>query len=729
MMSKPTAMSLFSGMGGDTLGLTQAGFDVIAFNEYEKAAIDTHMANFPESKLICDPSQKKPKDRNDITKIPDAIFAEYKDKVDLIFAGHPCFIAGTQVLTKNGYKNIEKVTLDDELLTHKNNFKSIVNLQRKNYSDLLYKFDVKYHPHIIECTKEHPFYVRNKNSKPLWKEAQQITKNDYFGMVINNRENVPKFTFEKKVNATTSREVSINLDKEDYWFTMGYFIGNGWIQDTVKYNGNHRHIIRFAINDNDIEYVVRRIGEVMNIHDVKCDSGKCKKFGCSNFLWYNILKKFGKYAHNKLIPEWVQDAPIHLISEFIEGYKRADGSVRQNENIRFTTVSLNLALGLQRLYLKLGHIFGVKKTIRDRQTIIDGRLVNQRDTYCVSGYTRQLMRKQIAFIEDGYGWFPLFDILSETINDEIVYNFEVDDDNSYIVENVVVHNCQGFSQGGKKLPDDPRNTLFREFARVAKIVRPKFIIGENVDGLLSRKTATGENYIDVIVKEFNDLGYNVQYQVCHVVQYGIPQLRKRLVYVGIRNDLGKTFQFPSVLNDGKTNLPGLIDIVSFSMEGAIRIEPDDFDMSSIPDECIVTDMNNNEYQDSSVHPYLTLKAKTRNSEYNGVVHNKTLSFAKRESPIHAEIVDIRSPSKTIICTYDHQPRLFIPLRNLNGFFLRPFTSSELKQIQGFPSHYLLRGNKKEQIKQIGNAVPPPLIHIIANKGILSLCGGTLLTKY
>ena len=89
-MSKPTAISLFSGMGGDTLGLTQGGFDVIAFNEYDPSAIESHMANFPNSKLICDPSQKKPKDRNDITKIPDAIFAEYKDKVDLIFAGHPC---------------------------------------------------------------------------------------------------------------------------------------------------------------------------------------------------------------------------------------------------------------------------------------------------------------------------------------------------------------------------------------------------------------------------------------------------------------------------------------------------------------------------------------------------------------------------------------------------------------------------------------------------------------
>ena len=62
--------------------------------------------------------------------------------------------------------------------------------------------------------------------------------------------------------------------------------------------------------------------------------------------------------------------------------------------------------------------------------------------------------------------------------------------------------CQGFSAAGKKMDNDPRNTLFREFLRTAKIINPKMIIGENVKGLLSRKTTSGENYIDVIVKEF-----------------------------------------------------------------------------------------------------------------------------------------------------------------------------------------------------------------------------------
>ena len=70
------------------------------------------------------------------------------------------------------------------------------------------------------------------------------------------------------------------------------------------------------------------------------------------------------------------------------------------------------------------------------------------------------------------------------------------------------------------------------------------------------------------------------------------------------------------------------------------------------------------------------------------------SFGKRISPIHCEIIDIRSPSKTIICTYDHQPRLFVPVKNKSGCYLRVILPDELKQIQGFPENYILKGKMK-----------------------------------
>ena len=123
---------------------------------------------------------------------------------------------------------------------------------------------------------------------------------------------------------------------------------------------------------NDI-FDQEKINNILNITDKKCSTGKCKKFGCADFVWYNILKQFGKYAHNKLIPEWVQEAPIEFIQEFMNGYNKADGSISKEGKHKITTVSHNLAFGVQRLYLKLGHIFSINYTKRNSKHIIQGR--------------------------------------------------------------------------------------------------------------------------------------------------------------------------------------------------------------------------------------------------------------------------------------------------------------------------------------------------------------------
>ena len=101
-----------------------------------------------------------------------------------------------------------------------------------------------------------------------------------------------------------------------------------------------------------------------------------------------------------------------------------------------------------------------------------------------------------------------------------------------------------------------------------------------------------------------------------------------------------------------------------------------------------------------------------NFEYKGVVHPNLISFGKRKSGNHIEIIDLSKPSKTIICTYGHQPRLFVALQNKKGYFLRMLLPDELKQIQGFPENYIVNGTTSEKITQIGNAVPPPLIKLV-----------------
>jgi DNA (cytosine-5)-methyltransferase 1 len=718
-----TAVSLFSGLGGDSLGMTQAGCKVIGYNELKPTFCKSHEANFKDCELICDGKI------TDISKLKDECFDKFKGITDILFAGFPCFVKDTLVLTNNGYKEIQNVVLEDKLLTHTGQFQNIVNLQRKEYNGQLYNIKLKYHPEVINCTEEHPFYVREKKKsfnnslrkyeyefgEPEWKNASKLTLNDHFGMVINSKEEIPTFTFDKKINKSRNDKISTTLDNPDQWFTLGYFVGDGWIQDTKKSDGiRDTHIIRFSFHEDDTESL-DRIKKVLNI-TYKDRCGKGVKYGCADFMWFNILKQFGKYAHGKLIPEWVQDAPKHLVQEFINGYVASDGHICKN-NITVSTVSHNLAYGLQRLYLKIDHIASVEKTIRPKTCVIEGRIVNQRDSYKISIYTEK-QRIQSSFIEGNYVWYTPFKIATVDVENEPVYNFEVEIDNSYTVYNTIVHNCQGFSTAGKKAEDDPRNTLFLEFLRATKLLEPSLIIGENVKGLLTRKTSKGELYIDVIISEFEKIGYKLVYGVAKTEDFNVPQSRERLIIIGVKegNPYGWKPVFPTKSSGIKPNLK---PIVTYSMEGAVRVDTSWF--SEIPQECIIQNLEDeNVYPDNNNgHPYLLSKLKANEASrfYAGKQHETLFSFGKRDSPIHCEIVDIRKPSKTIICTYDHQPRLFVPIQNKSGCYLRMFTPDELKQIQGFPSDYILCGSIKDQIVQIGNAVPPPLIKAVIQQVI------------
>ena len=481
------------------------------------------------------------------------VVAEDVPDHDILCAGFPCFVTGTRVLTAAGYKPIETVTLDDTLMTHTGRFRSILNLQSKVYEGQLYTIRIKYHPETISCTDEHPFYVREKlrvwdntirryttSFGPAeWKTAKTLTMNHYFGMNINTRECIPEFSHVQVVNQRVSHTKTLRLDDPAQWFMMGYFVGDGWIEESTKSDGRLKYIIKFAINNKDEDDIYARIRKILPITDKKCDTGRCKKFGCSNQEWYTILKQFGKYAHGKRIPEWVQDAPIPLIREFVAGYMRADGYVRSDGIYSITTVSPDLALGTQRLFLKLGNIASVTKCNRPKKCVIAGRLCNQRDTYSIRvtpGCTRYT-----SFIEGEYAWFAPTSILSKSVEDEPVYNFEVAVDNSYVVENIIVHNCQPFSiaGNGEGFADAEKGNLFTDILRIIDAKGPRMCILENVKNLETHDK--GRTY--AIIKEQLELrGYTVVSKVMDASKYGSPQCRQRIFIVATQ---GSTFEFPA----------------------------------------------------------------------------------------------------------------------------------------------------------------------------------------
>ena len=470
---------------------------------------------------------------------------------DVITGGFPCFVAGTQILTNNGYKPIETVTLEDTLFTHTGKFQRIINLQRKENASSFYNIDIKYHPHTIECTEEHPFYVRQKVRKwdnsirnyihtytePEWLPVSKLTTEHYTGMSVNCDSITPTFTIPIYENNEKITNTVITLDKKDQWFMLGYFLGDGWTQDDRKKDGRLRYIIRFAINNKDEEYVVKRLSSIFPITDKKASTGACKKFGCSSIVWYMILKLFGKYAHGKSIPEWVQSAPKEFIQEFLDGYRMADGCILSSASgiknqYSYTTVSNNIAFGIQRLYLKLGKLCSITYYKRPETCVIQGRTCNQRSTYSMRVYLSP-QRAVSSFIDNNYGWFKISSITQITAPLQTVYNFEVENDNIYCVENTIVHNCQPFSHAGKREGlDIDKGVLYQSYVELVKRVQPIVFVAENVNGLLTMPT----NVINTIISDFAAVGYEVKYQLIKSEEHGIPQTRWRVIIMGIRLD-------------------------------------------------------------------------------------------------------------------------------------------------------------------------------------------------
>jgi site-specific DNA-cytosine methylase len=155
-------------------------------------------------------------------------------------------------------------------------------------------------------------------------------------------------------------------------------------------------------------------------------------------------------------------------------------------------------------------------------------------------------------IINNYVWFCPLEISKRNTLEIPVYNFEVKNDNSYIVENVCVHNCNDFSHAGKRKGfeskkthnlkdelniDNGRGTLYKSFVSVVDKVKPKIFVAENVYILLTMK---GEP-IKQIINDFSELGYDVNYELIKANEYGIPQKRWRVIIIGISKDRKNLF--------------------------------------------------------------------------------------------------------------------------------------------------------------------------------------------
>lgn len=145
-------------------------------------------------------------------------------------------------------------------------------------------------------------------------------------------------------------------------------------------------------------------------------------------------------------------------------------------------------------------------------------------------------------------YFPRTDVIDGDIS-------EID---SFPEADVVVggYPCQSFSMAGNRSPEkDERSSLYKQFLRVVKKVKPSYFVAENVSGL--KQLSNGE-FLEAQIDAYSKVGYRVAYKILNAKDYGVPQNRKRLFIVGVRKKFRQSFNFPSPTHGKSTKRSGIL---------------------------------------------------------------------------------------------------------------------------------------------------------------------------
>lgn len=265
--------------------------------------------------------------------------------------------------------------------------------------------------------------------------------------------------------------------------------------------------------------------------------------------------------------------------------------------------------------------------------------------------------------------------------------------------------CQGFSLTGPRNFDDKRNTLYLSFIKIVKELKPKAFIIENVPGLAVMYKGKVK---DEIIKRFTKLGYNVEFKILTAADYGVPQMRRRVFFVGLKKELG-TFEFPKPTHNKDTY---------------------------ITTSEAINDLPGREKEFGTEEDLYKKEPKT---SYQAMMRKGSKKLLNHVASAHTELI------KSIIAqvpdggNYKHLPegvggnRKFneawtrynskkpsktIDTGHRNHFhykYNRIPTVRENARLQSFPDSFVFVGTRTNQNRQVGNAVPPLLAKAVASK--------------
>jgi len=246
--------------------------------------------------------------------------------------------------------------------------------------------------------------------------------------------------------------------------------------------------------------------------------------------------------------------------------------------------------------------------------------------------------------------------------------------------------CQSWSEAGAlRGINDSRGQLFLDYIRILKDKKPKFFLAENVIGMLS---ARHHEAVNNIKKMFTDAGYNLSVTLANVADYGIPQDRKRVFYIGIRSDLGFTFQFPTASRQ-RLNLEHAIGDLTESAVPALAKNKANPHVK----------IHNHEYFVGGFSTIFMSRNRVRRWDEPGF----TVQASGRQAQLHPQAPPMPRVGRNEHCFEKGFEHLY-----------RRMTVRECARLQTFPDSFIFHYSALENgYKMVGNAVPVKMATLIA----------------
>jgi Fe-S cluster assembly protein SufB len=415
-----------------------------------------------------------------------------------------CFLAGARVRVVDGTKSIEEIQEGDLVLTHNGRYRKVYHTMSRPYQGMIYH--VRFYGDSgseLHITEEHPLLVarrkkaeyRNGTFSPEWLSVSEVKPGDYLVVPVPQPEKLTETDHALTISLGRGRhepvaqEVKLPLEP-DFFRLVGYYHAEGHV-DNEHYLSFSFHADERVLLEDTRALIERYFGKTP-VENNPRQNGQTLVV-CSTKAARAFAQTFGSTVYEKKVPDFIRNAPLQHLTEWVRGAWWGDGSYDERKKMfRFNTISPNLAYAFRDALLRLGVAASVNRQEREapRQAIyavVISSPWNERFGQLV-GYPAPNGSQSGSpfFLDEKYLYMPIRAIEIEEM-DTTVYNFSVEEDESYVAEGVVSHNCTAPTYASDSLHSAVVEIIVQRGARIRYTTIQNW--SKNVYNLVTKRAA------------------------------------------------------------------------------------------------------------------------------------------------------------------------------------------------------------------------------------------------